>query len=115
MAKYAAAIGKALELPSRQMCGLHIAALLHDIAKIGVPDTIVEKSEPLDEEEMEIMRKHPELGATIVSQIPELAQHAPAIRHHHERYDGSGYPSGLKDKHVPLKARIIPVAELTII
>jgi len=57
------------------------------------------------------MRTHPELGATIVSQIPELADYAPAIRHHHERYDGSGYPGGLKEKLIPLEARIIAVAE----
>ena len=111
VAKHAVAIGQALNLSRRQLKQLRTAALLHDIGKIGVPDDIVGKLGPLSDEELENIRKHPELGATIVSQIPELADGAPAIQHHHERYDGSGYPGGLKEKQIPLEARIIAVAE----
>jgi len=111
VARHAVAIGQALNLSRRQIKQLRIAALLHDIGKVGVPDDIVGKLGPLSDEELEKMRKHPELGATIVGQIPELADCAPAIRHHHERYDGSGYPGGLKEKLIPLEARILAVAE----
>ena len=111
VARYAATIGKALGLSGRKIRLLHVAALLHDIGKMGIPDSILRKSGPLDEEEWKIMRKHPELGTTMVSQIPELADSAPAIRHHHERYDGGGYPAGLKGEEIPLEARIIAVAE----
>jgi putative nucleotidyltransferase with HDIG domain len=111
VSKYAVATGQALGLSAVEIKRLRIAGLLHDIGKIGISDSIIRKSGPLDEEEWEMMRKHSELGATIVSHMPELVDCAPAIRHHHERYGGSGYPSGLKGEDIPLEARIIAIAD----
>jgi HD-GYP domain-containing protein (c-di-GMP phosphodiesterase class II) len=105
------ALGRALGLSDEKIGQLRTASLLHDIGKIGISDSIIRKPGPLDGEEMGIMRKHCELGATIVSHMPELAYCAPAIRHHHEWYDGSGYPSGLKGEDIPLEARIIAIAD----
>jgi len=111
VAKYAVTIGRALGLSRRKLERLRIAALLHDIGKIGLSDSIIRKPGPLDEEEWEIMRKHSNLGATIISHSPELADCAPAIRHHHEWYDGNGYPDSLKGESIPLEARIIAIAD----
>ena len=110
-AEHAAALGKALSLPRKKKQLLRSAALLHDIGKIGVPDSIIRKPYPLTKTEWQMMNKHPELGATIISHIPELADCSPAIRHHHEHYDGSGFPDGLKGKEIPIEARIIAVAD----
>ena len=111
VAKYAVAIGKALGLSRRKLERLRIAALLHDIGKIGLSDSVIKKPGPLDEKEWEMMRKHPRLGATIISHTPELADCAPSIQHHHEWQDGSGYPNGLKGEDIPLEARIIAIAD----
>jgi putative nucleotidyltransferase with HDIG domain len=108
---YAVLIGKALDLKAGQLDELRTAALLHDIGKIGVSDAIICKPGPLDKEEWNIMTKHSELGANIVSHIPELSACTAAIRHHHERFDGNGYPDKLKGKDIPIEARIIAVAE----
>ena len=108
---YAVLIGKALDLKASQLDELRTAALLHDIGKIGVSDAIICKPGPLDDEEWSIMTKHSELGANIVSHIPELSACTAAIRHHHERFDGTGYPDKLKGKDIPMEARIIAVAE----
>jgi HD-GYP domain-containing protein (c-di-GMP phosphodiesterase class II) len=98
-------------LPEKKVERLRITALLHDIGKIGVSDSAIRKPGPLNKDEWEMMKKHSELGATIVGHISELADCAPAIRHHHEWYDGSGYPHGIKGKDIPVEARIIAVAE----
>jgi len=111
VSKHAVAIGKALGLSRRKLEHLRITALLHDIGKIGLSDSIIRKPGLLDEKEWEMMRKHSELGATIISHTPELADCAPAIRHHHEWQDGSGYPDGLKGEDIPLEARIIAIAD----
>jgi diguanylate cyclase (GGDEF)-like protein/putative nucleotidyltransferase with HDIG domain len=108
---YAVLIGKALDLKAKQLDELRTAALLHDIGKIGVSDAIICKPGPLDKDEWNIMTKHSELGANIVSHIPELSACTAAIRHHHERFDGNGYPDKLKGKEIPIEARIIAVAE----
>jgi len=111
VSKHAVAIGKELGLSRRKLEHLRITALLHDIGKIGLSDSIIRKPGLLDEKEWEMMRKHSELGATIISHTPELADCAPAIRHHHEWQDGSGYPDGLKGEDIPLEARIIAIAD----
>jgi len=111
VSKYAMDMGKALGLSAVEIERLRIAGLLHDIGKIGISDSIIRKSGPLDEKEWEMMRKHSELGATIASHMPELVDCAPAILHHHERYDGSGYPGGLKREDIPREARIIAIAD----
>ena len=90
---------------------LKIAALLHDIGKIGVPEAILNKSASLTEEEWEVVKKHPLIGVEILSPIEELKEVISAIKYHHERYDGRGYPEGIKGKKIPLIAAIIAVAD----
>jgi HD-GYP domain-containing protein (c-di-GMP phosphodiesterase class II) len=90
---------------------LHIAGLLHDIGKIGIPEKILNKEGPLDEEEMKLMRQHPVIGVTILQPIKELDNPILGVKYHHERYDGSGYPQGLKGDEIPLIASIIAVAD----
>ena len=86
-------------------------ALLHDIGKIGISDTILLKPSPLTADEWEIMHLHPDIGARIIEDIPFLQETLPILRYHHERWDGSGYPVGLRGKDIPLQARIFAVAD----
>jgi HD-GYP domain-containing protein (c-di-GMP phosphodiesterase class II) len=90
---------------------LHIAGLLHDIGKIGIPESILNKEGPLDENEKKRIMEHPMIGATILNPIKELEDSILGVKYHHERYDGSGYPEGLKGKSIPLIASIIAVAD----
>jgi putative nucleotidyltransferase with HDIG domain len=87
-------------------------ALLHDIGKIGVPDHILNKPGPLNDEEWFWIKQHPIMGAEIVRQARSLHQTIPAIRHHHERLDGQGYPAQLEGQDIPLEARIVAVADV---
>jgi putative nucleotidyltransferase with HDIG domain len=105
------AIGRELRLSARQLGALGTAALFHDIGKIGMPDSILTKPERLDRAEQMIMREHAARGAEIVSRISSLKDCVPAIRHHHERWDGLGYPDGLSGKEIPIEAAIIAVAD----
>lgn len=104
-------IGKSVGMPEDELSNLHTAALLHDIGKVSIPDSIVTKPDKLTEQEWEVIRRHSAEGARIVSGISSLASIAPLIRHHHESYDGSGYPDGLKGDDIPLGARIINIAD----
>ena len=88
------------------------AGLLHDIGKIGVPETVLGKRGPLDHDEWALMRNHPLVGAQIVAPFDFFAEGALVVRHHHERWDGSGYPDGLAGAAIPLGARIIAVADV---
>lgn len=90
---------------------LRIAAHLHDLGKIGVPDQILHKPGPLDDAEWSIMREHPVWGARALEAIPEFRQAAHAVRHHHERWDGTGYPDGLAGEAIPIGARVIAVCD----
>lgn len=90
---------------------LHIASLLHDIGKIGVPEAILNKQGPLNHEERKKIEEHPLIGTVILSPIQELEQPLQGVKYHHERYDGSGYPDGLKGDKIPLIAAIISVAD----
>ncbi len=90
---------------------LHIAALLHDIGKIGIPESILNKEGHLDKEEWEKMRMHPLIGVTILQPIKELENIILGVKYHHERFDGQGYPEGLSGDHIPLIAAIIAVAD----
>ena len=105
------AIGRELRLPARQLGALATAALFHDIGKIGMPDSILTKPEKLDRAEAEIMREHVTRGAEIVSRISSLRDSVPAIRHHHERWDGFGYPDRLSGTDIPVEAAIIAIAD----
>jgi putative nucleotidyltransferase with HDIG domain len=88
------------------------AALLHDLGKIGVPESILRKGGALTEEEWDIMRRHPVTGAQIVAPLEFFDDGAIIVRHHHERLDGSGYPDGLRGEAIPLGARIVAVADV---
>jgi putative nucleotidyltransferase with HDIG domain len=88
------------------------AALLHDLGKIGVPESILRKSSALTEQEWEVMRRHPVTGAQIVAPLEFFDDGALIVRHHHERLDGSGYPDGLSGEAIPLGARIVAVADV---
>jgi HD-GYP domain-containing protein (c-di-GMP phosphodiesterase class II) len=90
---------------------LRIAALLHDIGKIGIPGSILNKTTPLNEEERAIIKNHPLIGANIIKQVDDFKDVLLGVRHHHERYDGSGYPFGLKKNQIPLIASIISLAD----
>ena len=90
---------------------VHVAALLHDIGKIGVPRSVLHKSGGLDQAEQALVRLHPILGASILSTIDELREFAPYVMHHHERFDGNGYPNGLSGSEIPIESRIILVAD----
>ncbi|HEY6871263.1 MAG TPA: HD domain-containing phosphohydrolase [Geobacteraceae bacterium] len=107
----AAAIAREMGLPQRDVERVRLAGLLHDIGKIGVIEALLEKPATLSEDEFPPMRLHPEKGVAILAPIDQLQEVLPGILHHHERYDGSGYPRGLKGKKIPLDARIVTVAD----
>lgn len=109
--KYALEIGRRLKLSRSQMEMLKFCGILHDIGKIGIHDSILNKPFSLSREEYELVKRHPLIGEKIVKQIKFLKPGAPVIRHHHERYDGKGYPDGLKEREIPLLARILSVAD----
>jgi diguanylate cyclase (GGDEF)-like protein/putative nucleotidyltransferase with HDIG domain len=109
--RLALGIGRELGLSPAELDVLGSAALFHDIGKLGVPDAVLLKPAELDNVEWGVMRRHPEEGARIIEGLGFLADAVPAIRHHHERYDGDGYPDGLRGEEIPLGARIIHVAD----
>lgn len=96
--------------PERQE-EIYMMGLLHDVGKIGIPDEIINKPGRLSDEEFAIIKEHPEKGAKILSSVPEMPKLVTGARWHHERYDGSGYPDGLKGDEIPEEARIIAVAD----
>lgn len=111
VSRLALLIGRRISLPQEQMQALVVGGLLHDVGKIGVPDTVLHKPGRLTAEEYEVMKRHPVLGVEIVSPVRELAPALPAINHHHERFDGRGYPDGLRGEDIPLVARVVAVAD----
>lgn len=112
VSRLACLLGEAMGLNGPQLKALERGALLHDIGKIGISDTILHKPGKLTEEEWRLMRIHPDIGARIVEGIPFLQDTLPVIRYHHERWDGSGYPVGLKEQDIPIQARIFAVADV---
>ncbi len=112
--RLAIAIGSELRLSAPELDVLSQAALLHDVGKLAVPDSVLLKTEELTEGEWEQLRDHAPQGARLVGRLAYLRDAVPAIRHHHERYDGLGYPDGLSGDEIPLGARIIHVAEATV-
>jgi diguanylate cyclase (GGDEF)-like protein len=102
-----ARVGESLALDSSDIGQVRMAALLHDIGKVGVPDAILNKPGPLDDAEWEIMRQHPVIGERILRAIPGMGAIARIVRHEHERFDGGGYPDGLVGAAIPIGARII--------
>jgi diguanylate cyclase (GGDEF)-like protein len=108
---YVAAVARELGLDERIREQLSIGSLLHDLGKIGISERILHKPAKLTQEEFAIIQLHPRIGYRLIEQVPSLRPVAPAILHHHERYDGDGYPTGLKGEQIPLEARIVCVAD----
>ncbi len=94
-------MGRELQWSGERLETLEFGAILHDIGKISIPESILRKTGPLSKEEWEEMREHPRVGARMVEGIPYLAPAIPTIRAHHERWDGSGYPEGLREAGIP--------------
>lgn len=111
VAEFAEFLCRLLQLPDEQSETIHIATHVHDIGKIGIPDAILHKSGKLTHEEWSIMRRHPVIGFNILSKVRGFEDIALCVRHHHERWDGSGYPDGLSGEAIPLGARIISLAD----
>jgi putative nucleotidyltransferase with HDIG domain len=109
--RVALAVGRAMGLPVDRLGALGTAALFHDIGKIGMPDSILTKTDILTRDEQAVMREHVTRGADIVAKFPQFQRAIPAIRHHHERWDGVGYPDGLAGEDIPLEAAIIGLAD----
>jgi putative nucleotidyltransferase with HDIG domain len=106
-----AKLGEALNFSHEQLKVLERGSLLHDIGKIGISDTILHKPGPLSQEEWVVMRRHPDIGSKIVEGIPFLQDTIPLIRHHQERWDGSGYPDGLRGEEIPILARMFSIVD----
>ncbi len=104
-------VGEKIQLSSRQLSDLALFAQVHDLGKVGIPDQILFKPGPLTEEEWEIMRGHPEKGFRIATSSPDLSSVSDLILKHHERWDGSGYPLGLKGKDIPIECRILSIVD----
>ncbi len=109
--RYALDIGKEMGLPAKDLKDLEMAGLLHDIGKLGTHQSILDKSYKLTERETKVLRLHPVKGAELLFPIKQMREIIPAIRHHHEFYNGGGYPDGLKGEEIPLMARIMCVAD----
>jgi putative two-component system response regulator len=104
-------LGRRIGLGDEQQGALLRGGMIHDIGKIGVPDAILQKPGPLSLEERRQMQRHPELGERIARPLGSAASLLPIIRHHHEAYDGSGYPDGLRGNEIPIEARIVAVCD----
>lgn len=104
-------LNRSFALPDNFLENLHIASLLHDIGKIGIPELILNKIDDLSAEELHIIQEHPLKGVTILQPIKELSECILGVKYHHERYDGTGYPEGLKGDQIPLIASVISVAD----
>ena len=109
---YAEQLGESLGFGDEDLQELRIASWLHDIGKISVPESILFKPGPLDAQERRIMEQHPVTGENICKPLKSLRRILPVIRHHHEKMDGSGYPDGLRGEAIPLKARVLQIADI---
>jgi HD-GYP domain-containing protein (c-di-GMP phosphodiesterase class II) len=111
IANWAAKTARRLGCPPEEINEVYLGGLLHDIGKIGIPDVIMQKPAKLSAEEWQIVHTHPKLGAELISPIKKLANVSPMIEFSHERYDGRGYPYGIRGEAIPLGARIISVVD----
>ncbi|MGH7458516.1 MAG: HD domain-containing phosphohydrolase [Longimicrobiaceae bacterium] len=109
--RYAVATGREMGLKGERLRTLWVGALLHDVGKIGVPDEILRKPGRLTEDEYEVMKRHPQIGASIVERSSFLEPALPAVLHHQERWDGTGYPNGLSGEEISVEGRILSVAD----
>ncbi|MGD0249234.1 MAG: HD domain-containing phosphohydrolase, partial [Candidatus Limnocylindrales bacterium] len=104
-------VARRMLMPERDIGGVRLGGLLHDLGKIAVPDEVLLKPGPLARAEFALVRRHPETGAEIVRPLRAFDDPQPAVLHHHEHFDGTGYPDGLKAEAIPLSARIVAVAD----
>lgn len=111
VAEYSVLLGKALNLPENDINTLNIGGLFHDIGKIGVPDSILLKEDKLTSDEYSEIKNHPSIGAHILSTASIFHDIIPIVKHHHEKYDGTGYPGRLKGEEIPYLARITAIAD----
>ncbi len=111
VARFAEAMGRRLEVEPDEQRLLSLASLLHDVGTVGVSERVLLKPGPLNAQEREVVEEHPRIGARVVAQVPALRPLVPAILHHHERFDGTGYPNGLAGDEIPVPARLIAVAD----
>ncbi len=112
VSRYAVALARAINLPEKEVERIKLGSLLHDVGKIGIPENVLKKPTKLSDEEWEIMKQHPNIGAEKVLQPnPSLHDLIPIVKYHHEHWDGSGYPNKLKGAEIPLAARIVSIAD----
>lgn len=111
VAEYSEKMARRAGLSEEEQNNIYMMGLLHDVGKIGIPDAIINKPSKLSDEEYEVIKTHPVLGAGILKNITEFPRLATGARWHHERYDGRGYPDGLSGEDIPLEARIIAIAD----
>lgn len=111
LAEWGMRVGAELGLDESHLQNLEVAALLHDIGKVGIPDSILRKPGKLNEEEYALMKKHPEYGWVVLRMLPGFERAALDILHHHEMFDGKGYPAGLRGAEIPIVSRIVSVID----
>ena len=111
LAEWALRVARKMDMPEERLYQVEVAALLHDIGKIGVPDSILKKSGPLTPEERALINRHPEYSWSILRLFPGLEEASLYALHHHESVDGTGYPAGLKGNDIPMVSRIISVID----
>jgi putative two-component system response regulator len=112
LAEYSASLGEHLKLPEDQITALRRAGVVHDIGKIGIPDAIILKPGSLSPDEWKHMREHPAIGERICAPLKSFRSVLPIIRHHHEKFDGSGYPDGLSGENIPITARVLQIVDV---
>ena len=112
LAAEATRLGEQLGLPEDQITALRRAGVVHDIGKIAVPDSILLKRGPLSADDWKLMREHPIVGERICAPLKSFRLVLPIIRHHHEKFDGSGYPDGLRGDQVPITARVLQIVDV---
>ena len=112
VSRFSEALARAINLPETEVERIKLGALLHDVGKIGIPETILKKDGPLSDDEWKIMKQHPSIGAEkVLMPNPALRDLIPIVKYHHERIDGKGYPEGLKSEDIPLAARVVAIAD----
>ncbi len=112
LSKYSVALGRRIGLPEDQLVALRRGGMVHDLGKTAIPERIIQKADRLTEDEWVLMKKHPEIGERICRPLRSFGLVLPIIRHHHEKFDGSGYPDGLKNDAIPLTARVLTTVDI---
>jgi len=111
VARFSVALGRELKLSNEELMNIKYGSLLHDVGKIGVPETVLNKKERLDKQEFDMIKAHPLIGSKILTPIDFLGEALDIVRYHHERIDGTGYPEGLKGENIPFEARMVCIAD----